>query len=104
MKYELFKAIGLRVEPTALGEMRLPEGGYGKDLKGKWKARPPGGDVCALTHHHVTEHADGTVTVTEPIKGGSRVETCGVGPWRLEKGVWTSLEAEKQLANQGGVS
>ena len=98
MKYELFKAIGLPVFPNKLGELRLPAGGYGRDLRGRWWVRPPDCHMGDLDDLVVDEHPDGTVTVRESIDG----REFGAGHWRLERGVWTSLEAQRQLANQTG--
>lgn len=98
VKYELLSAVGLRVFPNRLGQLRLPEGGYGQDLSGKWFVRPPNCDMGDLDGHVVVEHSDGTITVGESIDG---VEF-GQGHWRLERGVWTSLDAQQLINHTGG--
>lgn len=98
MMYELLTALGLRVYPNKLGELRLPEGGYGRALNDRWFVRPPGCDMGPLDEHAVTEHADGTITVAESIDGTAE----GQGHWRLERGVWTSLEAAERVNRTGG--
>mgnify|MGYP001564361404 CR=1 FL=1 len=101
MKYELLTAVGLRVFPNGLGQLRLPEGGFGRDLSGKWFVRPPGCDMGDLDSFHVEEHADGTISVEESIDGRDDLQ----GHWRLERGVWTSIETAQRLVNQtGGVA
>ncbi len=61
-------------------------GDYGRDAQGEWYARPPwkhaGGD---LADHAVTEHEDGTITVSPSI-----LIELSVGTWHgyLERGVW----------------
>lgn len=77
--------VGIRVFPNKLGQLRLPEGGYGQDLQGTWWVRPPGCNMGDLDGHVVVEHDDGTVTVVESIDGTE----CGQGHWKLECGVWT---------------
>ena len=98
MKYELLTAVGLRVYPNKLGELRMPEGGFGRDMRGKWFVRPPGCDMGDLDGHRVEEHPDGTVTVAESIDGRDAFQ----GHWRLTRGVWTSLETAQRLANPIG--
>lgn len=67
------------------GHLHLAEGEYGKDHRGVWMARPPGGHLGDLSNHEVTEHKDGTITVSPSI-----LITCGVNQWHgyLELGVW----------------
>jgi hypothetical protein len=43
------------------------EGDYGRDDKGQWWARPPGGHLADLSEHTVLEHADGTITVAPSL-------------------------------------
>jgi hypothetical protein len=74
---------------------RLPDGvdifapgDYGK-VAGVWHARPPRGHLGSLANHDVTEHDDGTITVSPSIlityRGADGEET-----WHgyLERGVW----------------
>lgn len=79
-------SLGQRVYPNKIGQLRLPAGGYGRDLSGVWWVRPPGCDMGQLDGHVVLEHEDETITVGESIDGSE----CGQGHWQLERGVWTS--------------
>lgn len=65
------------------GEIFAP-GDYGK-VGGVWLARPPKGHTGSLKQHEVTEHEDGTITVSPSI-----LVTGGREPWHgfLERGVW----------------
>lgn len=80
--------IGQRIFPHKFGQLLLPEGGFGKNLRGRWKARPPGEDERALEQRDVDEHPDGTITCRSVINGGARC-------WRLERGIWEEV-------NKGG--
>ena len=75
--------IGIRLFPTKYGDLRLPEGAYGRDLRGRWWARAPG-ESERRRLNVVEEHADGTVTVRGVINGG-------LSCFALERGVWTIL-------------
>jgi hypothetical protein len=55
------------VYPNANGALALAEGDYGQDNAGKWNVRPPGGHMGVLTEHEVTEHRDGTISVSPSI-------------------------------------
>jgi hypothetical protein len=59
---------GRRVYPNERGHLVLAEGDYGKDLAGEWWCRPPGCSMGSLKDHEITEHEDGTVTVTPSIE------------------------------------
>ncbi len=74
---------GIRRFHDKYGFLRLPVGGYGKDVSGKWWCRPPGADTTDLSHHTVEEHLDGCVTVTPQIDSGN-----GAGVFRLDRGFW----------------
>ena len=76
--------IGARHFPTRYGDLPLPEGGFGKDLRGRWWCRPPGENRQLLEGRVIVEHADGTVTVRGVINGG-------LSRFALEHGVWTNL-------------
>ena len=77
--------IGERLFPTKYGDLHLPEGGYGKDIRGRWWCRPPEeSNRRPLDHHAIEEYPDGTVTVRGTINGGL---TC----FALERGIWTKL-------------
>lgn len=76
---------------------RLQSGDYGRDLDGLWYCVPPGKEPFSwmgclgdgTTHHKVTEHEDGTITVTPSILIHS--PRTGKGEkWHgyLERGVW----------------
>lgn len=69
------------------GHLWLDEGEYGQRKDGVWLARQPGGHLGNLSNHEVTEHEDGTITVSPSIliSGGPNSN-----PWHgyLERGVW----------------
>ncbi len=77
---------GTRFYPNKYGFLRLPDGGYGKDMSGKWWCRPPGAHMQPLFHHMVREYADGTVTVSQQIKSGN-----GFSTFMLERGLWEKV-------------
>lgn len=62
-------------------------GDYGKDKNGKWFARAPKGHMGSLVNHDVTEHEDGTITVSPSIL---IVDGADKEIWHgyLIKGVW----------------
>jgi hypothetical protein len=76
---------GRRKYPEEDGHLRLAEGEYGKHSNGTWLARPPGNHTGDLTNHTVTEHEDGTITVSPSI-----LIDDGQNKWHgfLERGVW----------------
>lgn len=78
---------GTRKQLDADGQLRLAEGEYGKDSRGCWMARPPGNHMGDLSGHKVTEHEDGTITVSPSI-----LIDDGRNKWHgfLERGVWRS--------------
>lgn len=77
--------VGKRVYPEHRGRLYLAEGDYGQDENGVWHCRPPGCHMGSLKNHEVTEHADGTITVSPSI-----LISDGKTTWHgyLEKGVW----------------
>lgn len=77
---------GIRVFPNKFGFLRLPEGGYGRDMDGKWWCRPPEASTQRLKNYVIEEHEDDSVTIAKPINSGG-----GVKAFTLEHGVW--LEA-----------
>jgi hypothetical protein len=77
---------GIRLYPNKYGFLRLPEGGYGKDMNGRWWCRPPGAHMQDLRHHKVEEHLDGGITVAPQIETGN-----GAGSFTLEQGIWRRL-------------
>ena len=85
---------GRRVYPDAQGSLALAEGDYGFDPKaGHWVIRPPGCHAGGIPHHEVTEHEDGTITVSPSIvlwdsgKDGIMMSWHGY----LERGVWRKV-------------
>ena len=77
---------GVRRFPDKFGFLRLPEGGYGRDMTRRWWVRPPGANMRELRHHTVEEHSDGNITVMQRIDSGN-----GAGIFRLENGVWFQI-------------
>jgi hypothetical protein len=76
---------GTRVYPTEEGWLPLGEQGtYGRDADGRWWAHVPkaGCPVASLDDHQITEHDDGTITVSPSILWPDK--------WHgyLEHGVW----------------
>ena len=73
------------------GRLVLNMGEYGKDAEGKWWARPPvqGFGMGRLGNHDITEHEDGTITVSPSI-----LMDWGEGrTWHgyLRKGIWEEV-------------
>jgi hypothetical protein len=64
-------------------------GDYGK-VGFIWHARPPKGGLGNLGNHEVTEHEDGTITVSPSILVTSHNDNGEKVVWHgyLEKGVW----------------
>lgn len=59
-------------------------GDYWRDPFGTWMCRPPKGPGGHLANHDVTEHEDGTITVSPSIL---------TAEWHgyLEKGIWREV-------------
>jgi len=59
----------MRKNPNEAGDLWLSEGEYGIDPRdGHWYAKPPGDvGLGCLRAHEVTEHEDGTITVSPSI-------------------------------------
>lgn len=77
---------GKRVYPNEKGQLWLKPGDYGiEPYDQHWMARTPNGFTGDLSNHKVTEHDDGTITVSPSI-----LVTRGEKSWHgyLEKGVW----------------
>lgn len=77
------------------GHHQLMSGEYGQ-WDGTWWAVTPNGLTANLSSHDVTEHADGTITVSESIKteGGNLTRNGnGYAHWHgwLKHGVWEEL-------------
>lgn len=79
---------------TQIGR-RLPDGDsqifapgdYGRDSAGRWQVRPPRGHLGTLDDHMVTEHENGTITVSPSILSEPATE----GHWLLERGIWREI-------------
>ncbi len=85
--------IGRRIYPDEDGTLWFAEGDYGKNPKDDvWYARPPGHHAGSLKNHDVTEHEDGTITVSPSILITGHVDDCKV-EWHgyLERGVWRQV-------------
>ena len=76
---------GVRRYHDKYGFLRLPEGGYGRDVSGRWWGRPPGADTLDLSRYAVIEHKDESVTVKSVILSN------GSGSYTLKNGLWASL-------------
>lgn len=82
----------MRKLPDSNGNLWLEPGEYGKNPHdGNWYARPPKPEIHAgnLAAHDVTEHEDGTISVSPSIliegyEGDSVILWHGY----LERGVW----------------
>jgi hypothetical protein len=77
--------VGKRIYTEEGKPLLLKDGDYGKDLDGLWYCRAPGCRLGCLRNHQVTEHEDGTITVSPSILiDDDRSKWHGF----LEKGVW----------------
>lgn len=65
------------------GETTFAEGDYGR-VDGVWHVRPPGGHLGPLREHQVTEHPDGTITVSPSILQDDDHSQ----HWYLHQGAW----------------
>lgn len=81
---------GRRVDPDLAGMIHLDPGDYGKDVAGRWWARVPDDqyDMASLDAYEVTEHDDGTISVSPSIMAHH-----GFAHWHgyLEHGVWREI-------------
>ena len=82
---------GRRVYLDTQGRLSVAEGDYGKMADGFWLCRPPGRHAGIINHHQVTEHEDGTITVSPSlvIDDGDSAQP----PWHgfLEHGMWRTV-------------
>ena len=84
---------GKRVEliPQEGGFQLLQPGEYGKWTDGEWYCETPNGHGGNLSAHTITEHEDGTITVSHSIRVSMRnSEGADQELWHgfLERGVW----------------
>lgn len=82
---------GRRVYPREDDGLYLAEGDYGYDPRtGCWEVRPPGCHAGSIQEHIVTEHEDGTITVSPSIL---LQDEYGATIWHgfLERGIWRQL-------------
>lgn len=83
---------GKRIYPDGDSFLQLKEGEYGIDPRDKrWYCSAPGKHFGCLDGHEVTEHDDGTITVSPSIlitttRGGKKIE---LYHGFLKQGVWT---------------
>ncbi len=71
------------------GHLYLTEGFYGKDRDGEWFLRLRGCHAGTLRKHTVTEHEDGTITVSPSILHHEPVNLGGATRHGfLERGIW----------------
>jgi hypothetical protein len=79
--------------PAGTSYADLAVGEYGKDADGRWIVRTPDGRLGDVSKHSVTEHEDGTITVSPSIlvSGGDPAKHSAPS-WHgfLEAGVWRS--------------
>ena len=72
-------------------EYALAQGEYGKDVYGEWFVCPPapGFGTGSIRQHDVTEHEDGTITVSPsiPVYGHFDKQWHGY----LERGIWREV-------------
>jgi len=89
---------GQRIYPVGGMLQEMKPGDYCIDKRdGHWKAMTPNGHFGDLSDHEVTEHEDGTITVSPSIlvSFGKEVEVVdgetGKPLWHgyLKKGIWT---------------
>lgn len=67
---------------------KLNPGEYGKDIDGSWRAVSPNGHLANLGAHQVTEHEDGSITVSPSIGIFYQSLTEFAYHGFLEKGIW----------------
>jgi hypothetical protein len=84
---------GRRVYPNADGTLSLAAGDYVFDpIFNKWFARAPGCHMGDLSLHEITEHEDGTITVSPSILH-TEWDDGNEKTWHgyLEHGVWREV-------------
>lgn len=73
--------LGVRRYPDKFGFLRLPDGGYGQDMSGRWWCRPPSGNKILLPLNIVIVNQDETITVTTKIYSDENVLSLFQGWW-----------------------
>ncbi len=81
---------GRRVYANIDGRLALAAGDYGQEVDGGWYCCTPNGNMGNLGNHLVTEHPDGTITVSPSILVTVFAEGEEKELWHgyLEAGVW----------------
>jgi len=88
------KTQGKRIYVNDPNEFWLAKGEYGREPEtGIWYANSPNGHVGNLSNHTVTEHDDGTITVSPSILISTTVGGVKKEVWHgyLEHGVWREV-------------
>jgi len=83
---------GKRTYVNEIGHLILDLGEYGKDKDGRWWIRVPKAGISMgyLDLHQITEHEDGTITVSPSIlcdDNGNGLTWHGY----LERGIWREV-------------
>lgn len=85
----LFKGKRVELIPQTGGFQSLNPGEYGKWTDGTWFGCTPNDEGCNLGSHQVTEHEDGTITVSPSIGvSDGRVGAPFLWHGFLERGIW----------------
>ena len=71
--------------------LKLGEGDYGQEADGSWSVRPPGQHVGSVRDHTVTEHDDGTITVSPSIRLPNLKGDGDAWHGYLERGEWREV-------------
>ncbi len=82
---------GNRIYGSPEKGLAMMKGDYGRLASGEWMCVTPNGHMGNLTAHEVTEHKDGTITVSPSILVTSRENGKDVEIYHgwLKEGVWT---------------
>lgn len=78
---------GQRIFPNKYGFLRLPEGGYGQDMSGRWWVRPPGANAMIIEPHFVLVHTDQSISISDTVRVDGQF--CG----SLKRGTWKRSES-----------
>lgn len=87
---------GRRIYETEDGNLLLFDGDYGFSTRaGGGMGRPPGCNAGSFIDHDVTEHEDGTITVSPSIRLSIMSDVYGelLEVWHgyLERGIWREV-------------